>query len=74
MGGNKMLSRYLAIACVSVVLLTGCSREDDASSTIPLNESAFKEHVEALEKAKGVEQMMLNGAESRNQTIEEQSR
>lgn len=72
--GERMKSKYLAIVCVTLILLTGCSREDDSRSTIAPEESVFKDHINALEKSKGVEQMMLEGAETRDQMMEEQTK
>lgn len=66
--------KYLFIFCASLLLLTGCSREDDSRSTIAPEESVFKDHINALEKSKEVEQMMLKGAETRDQMMEEQSK
>ena len=67
-----MPTKYLYIFCLSLLLLAGCSREDDSRSTIAPEESVFKDHIKALEKSKGVEQMMLEGAETRDQMMEEQ--
>ena len=56
-------------------MIGGCSSEEDKTTSEQSNKEHFlKDQVRALEKAKGVEQMLQSGADKRQQQIEEQTR
>ena len=57
----------LLLPCALLVLVGACSRDTDEEAGHP-----WESQVEALEKAKGVEQMMQDAADAKLQTIDEQ--
>ncbi len=70
-----MFRKYICILSVSFFLIGGCSSEEDKTTIEQTNKEHFlKDQARALEKAKGVEQMLQSGADKRQQQIEEQSR
>ena len=70
-----MLRKFLYISFISCFLISGCSSEEDKTTSEQSNKEHFlKDQVRALEKAKGVEQMLQSGADKRQQEIEEQTR
>ncbi len=70
-----MVRKYLCIFFISIFMIAGCSSEEDKTTSEQSNKEHFlKDQVRALEKAKGVEQMLQSGADKRQQQIEEQTR
>ena len=70
-----MVRKYLCVLFISFFMVGGCSSEEDKTTSEQSNKEHFlKDQVRALEKAKGVEQMLQSGADKRQQQIEEQSR
>ena len=69
------LRSFLTISLISCFLIGACSNEEDKTASEKSNkEHILKDQVRALEKAKGVEQMLQSGADKRQQQIEEQTR
>ena len=70
-----MVKKYLSILSILFFMISACSNEEDKTTAEQSNkEHVLKDQVRALEKAKGVEQMLQSGADKRQQQIEEQSR
>jgi uncharacterized protein YcfL len=60
---------------LSLFLIAGCSSEQDSTTQDqPKKVQLFKEQIDALEKAKGVEKMLQMGADRNQQIIEEQTK
>jgi len=60
---------------VSLFVVIGCSSEDEsATKNKSSNKHIFKDHVQAIEKAKEVEILLQNAADKQRQTIEEQTK
>ena len=58
----------------SLFMLGGCSSDEDKSTQEHTDtDHVWKAQTQALDKAKGVEQIIQSSAEQHNQTIEEQS-
>lgn len=56
------------------LLTGGCSSEEDVTTQKqPSKEHVFSDQTHALEKAKGVEQVLQSGADKQRQAIDEQS-
>ncbi len=69
---------YISLIASSIVI-TACSPAEEKTTEEIAGEKLGKEHFasdqkRALDKAKGVEQMLQDGADKRAQQIEEQSR
>lgn len=71
--GDKMLKKVLFILFAGV-FLAGCSAGDDSASKSSTDDHVFREQTRALERAQGVEKMILDSAGERGQQIEEQTR
>lgn len=57
-------TRFIIIS--SALLITACSTEEEQTSQQPSSdEHLLSEQVQAMEKAKGVEQMLQRGADER---------
>lgn len=57
------------------VLMSGCSKDQENTAPAESKQGKiFNTQIQALEKAKGVEQMLQNGADKQRQKIEEQTR
>jgi len=70
-----VVRKYLSILSLLFFMVGACSNEEDKTSLKqPTKEHFLKDQVRALEKAKGVEQMLQSGADKRQQQIEEQTR
>lgn len=55
----------------SVLLITACSTEEEQTGQQPSNDEHFlSEQVQAMEKAKGVEQMLQHGADERQKSAD----
>lgn len=70
-----MKSTILVISVLLIYLLPGCSPGGDESTPVQKTgepEHIFKDQVDALEKAKGLEQDMSKAFEQRNQEIDDQ--
>jgi PBP1b-binding outer membrane lipoprotein LpoB len=69
---NKIL---LVLLITSSLVIVACSNEEDqVTSEEPNKEHFASDQKRALDKAKGVEQMLQDGADKRAQQIDEQSR
>jgi hypothetical protein len=69
-----MTKKYQLILLLPFLLIGGCSSgEDTASPEQSSKEHVFSDQTRALEKAKGVEQIIQSGADKQRQAIEEQS-
>ena len=69
-----MTKKYQLILLLPFLLTGGCSsREDTATPEQSSKEHVFSDQARALEKAKGVEQVIQSGADRQRQAIEEQS-
>lgn len=69
-----MTKIYPLLLLLPLILITGCSDEKEEMTQKPLSEEpVFSDQTRALEKAKGVEQMIQGGADRQRQMIEEQS-
>ncbi len=69
-----MLKKYRSILFVPFLLLGACSSGDEQTTTEKSSDDhILKNQMRALEKAKGVEQMLQQGADRNRQAIEEQS-
>lgn len=70
-----VVRKYLSILSLLFFMIGACSNEEDKTASEQSNkEHILKDQVRALEKAKGVEQMLQSGADKRQQQIEEQTR
>jgi hypothetical protein len=67
-----MTKKYRLILLIPFLLIGGCSNGDD-ETTQSNNEHVFSDQTQALEKAKGVEQVLQTEADKQRQAIEEQS-
>ena len=70
-----MINKYFLILSLTFILITGCSSNNDE----PVTSTTTKEHFasdqkRALDQAKGVEQLLQDGADQRQREIEEQTR
>jgi len=69
------MKKYRLLLLVPLLLIGACSSGDDQTSPKQSSDDhIFKEQMRALEKAKGVEQMLKSGADQRRQAMEEQLR
>ena len=69
-----MTKKYQFIFLLPFLLIGGCSSgEDNTTPEQSSKEHVFSDQTRALEKAKGVEQMIQGGADRQRQMIEEQS-
>jgi hypothetical protein len=67
-----MTKKYRLILFIPFLLIGGCSSGDD-ETTQSNKEHVFSDQTQALEKAKGVEQVLQTEADKQRQAIEEQS-
>jgi len=67
-----MAKKYRLILFIPFLLIGGCSSGDD-ETTKSNREHVFSDQTQALEKAKGVEQVLQTEADNQRQAIEEQS-
>ena len=64
----------ISFLLTGLFMLGGCSSDEDKTTKERSdNEHVWKAQTQALDKAKGVEQMIQSTAEQHNQIIEEQS-
>ena len=69
-----MTKMYRCILFIPFLLIGGCSSgEDKTTPEQSSKEHVFSDQTRALEKAKGVEQVLQSGADKQRQAIEEQS-
>ena len=69
-----MTKKYRFILFIPILLIGGCSSgEHTASPEQSSKDNVFSDQTRALEKAKGVEQVIQSGADRQRQAIEEQS-
>ncbi len=72
---NKILKRYRFLLLILFLPVVGCSDENDKTTQSQSNkEHVFKQQKRALEKAKGVEQLLKNATDKHQQVIAEQSK
>lgn len=71
-----MFNNILVVLLItSSLVIVACSNEEDqVTSEEPNKEHFASDQKRALDKAKGVEQMLQDGADKRAQQIDEQSR
>ena len=67
-----MTKKYQLILFIPFLLISGCSSGAD-ETTKSNREHIFSGQTQALEKAKGVEQVLQTEADNQRQAIEEQS-
>jgi uncharacterized protein YcfL len=67
-----MTKKYRLILLIPFLLIGGCSSGDD-ETTQSNKEHVFSDQTQAIEKAKGVEQVLQTEADKQRQAIEEQS-
>jgi hypothetical protein len=71
---SMMIKKYQLLLLLPVLFIGGCSSgEDETAQTQSSKEHVFSDQARALEKAKGVEQVIQSGADKQRQAIEEQS-
>jgi hypothetical protein len=64
---------FRTIAAISVLALAGCSNQKDADSKEQVRkEHIFQEQARALEKAKGVEQVMQDASAQQRRLVDGQ--
>jgi hypothetical protein len=69
-----MTKKYRFILFIPFLLIGGCSSGEDNTTPEQSNkEHVFSDQARALEKARGVEQVLQSGADKQRQAIEEQS-
>ncbi len=69
------MKKYGITLLVSFILINGCSKEQEDTISVESKQGKiFNAQVQALEKAKGVEQMLQNGADKQRQNIDAQTR
>ena len=72
--GSMMTKMYQLLLLLPMPLIGGCSDEkEDITQKQPSEEGVLSDQTRALEKAKGVEQVLQSGADKQRQAIEEQS-
>lgn len=69
-----MIKINLTILSLPLLLLAACSGEDNQAGSNNANDHILKEQMRALNEAKAVEQRLQDGADRRQQVMEEQSR
>lgn len=68
------MKKHRSIVCVLFIFIAGCSSGDaEKKPEKPSKTLIFNDQVKALEKAKGVEQMLQMGADKRLQNLDEKS-
>jgi uncharacterized protein YcfL len=67
-----MAKKYRLILFIPFLLIGGCSSGED-ETTQSNKEHVFSDQTQALEKAKGVEQVLQTETDKQRQAIEEQS-
>lgn len=68
------MKNILVLLLMSFFLLGGCSNEEDKTTPDQSgSEQIFVDQTRALEKAKGIDQLIQSGVDKRRQAIEEQS-
>ncbi|MEH6471421.1 MAG: hypothetical protein V7752_09225 [Halopseudomonas sp.] len=69
-----MMKHYQCLALGLLGLITACSDEQDKTVVeAPAQEHIFQAQADALEKAKGVEQMIQNAADQQRLKIDQQT-
>jgi outer membrane biogenesis lipoprotein LolB len=67
--------KTLPLLSLALALATACSDQgNQASGTDAQADHAWKQQTQTLDKARGVEQTIMEGAEKQRRTLEEQSR
>ena len=70
-----MTKKYRFILFLPFLLIGACSSGEDTTTPDQSgNENILKKQMQALEKAKEVEQILQSGADSRRQSIDEQTK
>lgn len=70
-----MLKKYRLIPLIPLILIGSCTSEENKTApTEPDKNHIFQDQLRALEKAKGVEQMLQNASDKRRKALEEQTR
>ncbi len=66
-----MIKKFRLIVFIPFILVGGCSSEkDETTPDQTKKESPFDSQLQALEKAKGVEQILQSGFEKRGKALE----
>lgn len=69
------MKKQTKIIFISFFLMNGCSKESGENQQPESKQGKiFNTQVQALEKAKGIEQILQNSADKQRQKIEEQTR
>lgn len=71
------MHRALGLGAILVVVMGGCSGGEEPAAQAPISvpkEHLFQAQADALEKAKGVEQMLQQAAAAQRLKIEQQSK
>lgn len=69
-----MIKKYRILFCILFLLIGGCSSGEDSSTIEPSsNENILNDQMQALEKAKQVEQMVQDAFEKQRRLIDENS-
>lgn len=72
--GICMMKKFLIILFMPIMLLGGCSREEDKTTPDQSgNGQLFKDQTGAVEKAKQVDLLIQSGVDKRRLAIEEQA-
>lgn len=69
-----MIKKHQILIFISSLIVIGCSGEDSSTPKGKSgNELIFKQQVQAIGKAKGVEALLQNAADQQRKAIEEQT-
>lgn len=69
-----MIKKYRILFCILFLLIAGCSSGEEGSTIEPSsNENILNDPMQALEKAKQVEQMVQDSFEKQRRLIDENS-
>ena len=69
------MNKYFLILSITLFSITGCSSNNDDPVVTTTNKEHFaSDQKRALDQAKGVEQLLQDGADQRQREIEEQTR
>ena len=70
-----MITKYSYILFITLFLISGCSSSSDETSTETIQKEHFaSDQKRALDKAKGVEQLLQDNADQRQREIDEQTK
>jgi hypothetical protein len=70
-----IMTKQTKIILISFFLMNGCSKESGENQQPESKQGEiFNTQIQALEKAKGIEQILQNSADKQRQKIEEQTR